>query len=150
MFDTRFVQWYRDGVFLGEGYGTWADNRPPAFCRRLQTGPSFPRHIAARFASGVSELDAGSRSLCFQKPRNARQRFDVLVFPDSHVTWRNASIGGDRGSLDDHQTNSAHGPTPEVDQVKIIGEAVVSRIHAHWRHRDSVAENKTPNCHRGK
>ena len=47
----------------------------------------------------------------------------MLVFPDSHVTWRNAP-GGDRGSLDDHQTNSAHGPTPEVDQVKIIGEAV--------------------------
>ena len=33
MFEYRFIQWYWDGVFLCEGYGTWADNRPPAFCQ---------------------------------------------------------------------------------------------------------------------
>jgi hypothetical protein len=102
MFDSRFIQRYRDGVFVSEGYGAWADNRPPAFFSRLQTSPSFPWHLATRLTPGVGELDSRSRSRCFQESCDTRQGFDLFVLPNSDVTRRNAPIGRDRASLDDH------------------------------------------------
>jgi uncharacterized Fe-S center protein len=73
----------------------------------------------------VRELNAGNRSGCFQEACDARQSFDVFVLPDADVMRRNAPVGRDRASLDDHETSPAHGSTPEVDQVKIVGETVV-------------------------
>jgi hypothetical protein len=86
----------------------------------------------------MRQLDAGHRALSVDKLRDARQHFDVLVFPDSEVSRRNAPFGRDRGGLDHDQTCSADRPTPEMNKVPITGEAVHHRILAHRRHGNSV------------
>ena len=91
----------------------------------------------------MRELNAGNGSMCFYEPGDAGQRFYVIVRPDADVFWRNAPISGNGSRLDDDQANSADGATAKVDEVKVIGVAVIRGIHAHRRHRDSVAEGDT-------
>jgi hypothetical protein len=71
-----FVKWDR----------TRADHWPAALLGRLEARPTFPRQVATRLPTGMRQLDARNSALAVDEFGDARQQFDVLVFPDSEVS----------------------------------------------------------------
>jgi hypothetical protein len=71
-----FVKWDR----------TRADYWPAALLGRLEARPPFPRLVATPLPTGMRQLDAGNSALAVDEFSDARQQFDVLVFPDSEVS----------------------------------------------------------------
>ena len=65
---------------------------------------------------------------------------DVLVLPDAQVGGGDAALGDDGGGLDEHEAGAALSAAAEVDQVPVVGEAVVRRVLAHGRDADAVGE----------
>ena len=149
MLDIRFEHGCRNRVSCVEGQGAGPDNRPAAFRGRFQAAPARPGRIATGLAPGVGELDAGNRALCLNEPGDPGQRLDMLIFPDSHVAGRNASLGGDGRSLDHHEPHAADRPAAKVNQVEVIGKTVLRANTAHGRHHDPVAESNAANGQRG-
>src|SRR5262245_43285063 len=98
----------------------------------------------------MRKLNAGSGSLCLQEARDAGQRFHVIVGPDAHIVWSNASISSNGSRLDDDKTNAANRTAAKVHQVKVIRVAVCCRIHAHRRHGNSVPEGDASDRYRSK
>jgi len=88
----------------------------------------------------VRQLDARHRALRADKLGQFSEGQDVLVRPETEVAGGDPSSRRHRGGLDHHQSNPAHGPGPVMDQMPVGGMAVMSRILAHRRHEDAVAE----------
>src|SRR3954452_24065631 len=102
------------------------DGRPSALFRtdRLCT---FPRSGGASLASGMRQLGAGDGTLFLDEPRDPRQKFYVLVFPYSQIFGTDASFRNDRIRLRKNHCCTAHRSTAEVDEMPIVGEAIVAR-----------------------
>jgi hypothetical protein len=63
----------------------------------------------------MRQLNAGNRSLGMHEPSNARERLDMLIPPDPHISGRNPAVRGDGRGLDHHQRRPADGTASEVD-----------------------------------
>ena len=90
--DPGLVERHRDRVAFGERDRAGPDDRPAPFLGRLQAGATLPRHVAARLAAGVGELDAGDGPLAVHEPGDPRQRLDVAVVPDPQVAGRDPPL----------------------------------------------------------
>jgi hypothetical protein len=88
----------------------------------------------------VRKLNAGVNALFMDEPRNARQKLDVVVFPDSQVLRANPPFRRYRCSFGKNQARATHSPAAEMDQVPVIGKAVGARILAHRRNHDAVGK----------
>jgi hypothetical protein len=92
----------------------------------------------------MRQLDAGNGALRMDELGDARQHFDMPVFPDSEVSRRNASFRSNRRCLDHYQGCPANRTTAEMDEMPIVGKAIYGTILAHWRHGDAVAKSDAP------
>jgi hypothetical protein len=88
----------------------------------------------------VGQLNASNSSLAVDKFRNAFQRLDVLVFPNSQIARGNATVRGDRRRFNYDQGDSADGSTSQMNQMPVIGKPILGAILAHWGHGDAIAE----------
>jgi len=73
-----------------ERNGAGGDGLPSTFLRR-DRGAGFPGARGAGFASRVGKLNAGDGTFRVDEIRDAFERGDVLVFPDSEVLGRDAA-----------------------------------------------------------
>jgi hypothetical protein len=97
----------------------------------------------------MRELNRRNRSLRFDKPGDAGQRFGMLIGPQTEVVWGNAAHRGDGRRFDHHQPHTAHGTTAEMYEMPIVRKAVDGAVLAHRRHGDPVAKRDAPNRQRG-
>jgi hypothetical protein len=93
----------------------------------------------------MRQLDAGDSTLAVNEFSDARQHFDMLVLPDSEVSRCNASFRAHRRRLDHYQACSADGPAAKMNQMPIVGEAILGGILTHGRHDNPVAKTDAPN-----
>ena len=68
------------------------------------------------------------------------ERFDVLILPYAEVARRDASFLRNARGLNHDQTCAAHGPASQVNQMPVIGEAILGGILAHRGDADPVGE----------
>ena len=128
-----------NGIALGPTTG-----QPPSSGVK-RPSPPFHGQLATRFAAGVRQLDARDSTLGVDKPGDAGQRLDVVVFPNSKVARSNAPVCGNRSRLDHYEGDPADSPAAEVDQMPVIGKSIMGGILAHRRHGDPVPKCDTAN-----
>jgi hypothetical protein len=88
-------------------------------------------------------IDAGNSALAVDELSDARQRLDLLVFPESKAARGDAPVRGYCGRLDHHQSGPADGgAAAQMDQMPVMGKAILGGIVAHRRHGDAVAERE--------
>jgi hypothetical protein len=119
---------------------TGTNHRPAALRGCLQEGAAFPGQIATRLASGVGQLDTGHSAFSMQKAGDACQRFGVPVVPDAHIARRDTAIARHRRGLDHDQSGAADGSTAQMDEMPVVGQALLGAVLTHRGHRDPVAE----------
>ena len=90
----------------------------------------------------MRQLDAGHRALRFDERGDAPQRFDLLVAPDAQVVGGNPPVRLHGGGFEDDQPGPAHGPTAQVHQVPVVGQAVHGRVLAHGRYGDAIGQGQ--------
>jgi hypothetical protein len=88
----------------------------------------------------VGDLNARHAPLRFNEGGNARQHGDMFVPPDSMIARRDSAAGFHRRRFDHHQPRAADRAAPQMDQVPIVGKAVLAGILAHGRDGDAVAQ----------
>ena len=71
--------------------------------------------------------------------RNARERFDLLVFPQTEALWGDAAARFHAGGFDDDQPGAADRSRAEVYEVPVVGHSVVCAVLAHGRNADAIA-----------
>jgi hypothetical protein len=116
-------------------------DRVPASFPGLDVIVPLPGFVCAGFASGVGDLDSGDGSVGFEEAADFREGFHVCVVVDSAVGRADASFGGDGGGFDHHESRSADGPRSEVDEMPVVGEAVLRGVLAHRRDADAVFDD---------
>ena len=135
------------------GDGRRRVDRPVAVFQRLVV--AFPRAPRRGLAPGMAELDADlGRGVLVDEIDHPLPGADVFGLIDAGAAGRDAAFALDIGHLGEHQPGAAHGAAAEMDEMKIVGRAVVGRIHAHRRHHDTVrhrhaaqAERREHGCH---
>jgi hypothetical protein len=98
----------------------------------------------------MGQLDAGGGALGVQEIDDAGEGGDMLVLPQAQIGIGNAALGGNAGGFEDHQAKAANGKAPEMDQMPVIGEAVLRRILAHGGDDRAVAQGQAAQGGRGK
>jgi hypothetical protein len=64
----------------------------------------------------------------------------VRIEPQAVATRSDPPLLGDRGRLDENEAGAAERKTPEMNQMEVVGEAVMRAVHRHRRHHDAVAQ----------
>ena len=67
---------------------------------------------------------------------------DVLVLPEAEVLGADAAFGGDGGGFGEDEGRAADGAAAEVDEMPVVGEAVLAGVFAHGRDDDAVGEGQ--------
>ena len=101
---------------------------------------AIPGTRAAGFAPRMRELYAGDRAVRVYERDDLAKLRDVLVTIDAEVERRDAALRDDGRGLGDDETRAADGTASEMHQMPIVREAVDTRIFAHRRDGDAVAE----------
>ncbi len=65
---------------------------------------------------------------------------NVLVFPDAKIVRRDAALRGDGRGFKHDQARAALRPAAQVDEVPVVGEAIVAGVLAHGRNADAIAK----------
>jgi hypothetical protein len=88
----------------------------------------------------VGQLDSRDGALLPNELENAREHFDVLVFPNPKILRADAAFGQDGGRLGENERRAPDGAASEMDEVPVGSEPILARILAHRRDDDAVAE----------
>ena len=126
-----------DGERFVEANGGRSDRLPAAFRRRDGTA-LFPWDRHAGFAAGVSELGSSVGAVLVEEGCDSLEFRDVLVFPDAEIAGSDAGFGTYGVSFRNDEGSAADGPTSEVDEVPVVGEAVDRGVFAHGGDDDAV------------
>ena len=121
----------------------------PATFRGRNGASLLPWNGHAGLAAGVSELGASVGAVLVEEVRDALEFGDVLVFPDSEVSRRDAAFGVDRVGLCDDEAGTADGAAAEMDQVPVAGEAIDAGVFAHGGDGDTVWHSEAAEFKRG-
>lgn len=78
----------------------------------------------------------------WRKSGDVGERGDLLVLPQAEVAVRDAAFRQDSGRLDDHEAEPAKREPPKMDEVPVIGDAVLRRILAHGCNDGAVAKRE--------
>ena len=79
----------------------------------------------------MGKLRSGNRSVLAEEADDAREVFDVRVFPDTKVGGTDAPFRRDCSGFGENRTSAADGAGAEVNQMPIIAEAVFAGVLAH-------------------
>ena len=93
-------------------------------------------------AAGMGELDARGGAFGVEEIDDAGERRDLGIIPEAEVAVGNAGFGQDAGGFEDDEAEAAQGEAAEVDEVPVVGEAVLRRILAHRRDDRAVAKRQ--------
>src|SRR5688500_7137795 len=116
--------------------------RAACFGRR---GPdALPRPARAGLAARVRELHACAPALRVHEIHNALEEWDVPVIPDAKILGTDAAGWLDGGRLRHHQAGATGREAAEVHEVPVVGEAILTRVLAHWRNGDTVSQRDIP------
>ena len=113
----------------------------PAAVGRCDRGPSLPSNARTGLPPGVCKLNPRDGPVRPQESNNAREFFDVLVFPQTQIRRGNSSARFDSSGFRENDTRAAHSARCQVNRMPVIRETVFARILAHGRNPDSVPEN---------
>jgi hypothetical protein len=138
--DAGLVEGLRNGVVRREGNGAGTEGLPAAFVG-LKEAFATERRGHGGFAAGVSELNSGANALRVDKLGDAGEGGNVVVGIDAEVGRRDASFGEDRGCLEHNEGGSALGTRAEMNEVPVVGEAVLRGVLAHGRDADAIGES---------
>jgi hypothetical protein len=65
------------------------------------------------------------------------------IEPQAVAAGRDPPLRANRGRLDENQAGAAERKTPEMHEMKIVGEAIVRAVHRHRRDDNAVAQGHT-------
>ena len=85
--------------------GATTSSQPPS--SGLDVAAALPRRRRRGLATGVRELDAGNSLLAADEGGDPLPGRGLLVVPDAGVRRRDATLGGDRRGLGEHQPGAA-------------------------------------------
>jgi hypothetical protein len=86
----------------------------------------------------MSELDSRHTALFAKESCDAREKFDMFIFPTSEILRADPPFGGHRTSLCKSQGRSADRSAAKMHQMPIVGKAVRTRVLAHRRYDNPV------------
>ena len=96
-------------------------------------------------ASGASGLvpshGTETDALRRDERRYAPEGIALGVVPQPQAMGRDAPARLDMGCFGEHEPGAADGARAEVDQMPVLGHAVVGRVLAHGRDHDPVAQS---------
>src|ERR1019366_5630602 len=81
-------------------------------------------------------------SLRVEEVHNLSERGDVLVLPDADVVRGDAAFGQDGSGFGEDEASASDGAAAQVDEMPIVGEAVMARVLTHRRDGDAVGERQ--------
>ena len=93
LLNSRLIQRCRRNIRVAKGNSAGSVDRTPAAILHVDGLTAIPRLGGAGLASGMRELGSGIGALCLDKANDARERFDVLVFPDAKIGRTDAPSG---------------------------------------------------------
>src|SRR5688572_15957627 len=108
--DAALIQLLWNRVVVIKGEWTWSHHSPAAYLPCLQASATLPGRLATCLASRMSQLNASRCALLLEEPRNARQRFRMLIPPDAHVGRRDPPLARDCRRFDKDQPDSTSRP----------------------------------------
>lgn len=107
-----------------------------------------PRPIRARFASRVCQLNSGKTPVLMNEFHDPRERFCVPVAPDAEVLRTDAGLGQHRRRFAKNNRRASHRTAAQMHKVPVVREAILTRVLAHRRNRNSVPERYRANFER--
>ena len=116
-----------------------SEHRPVSRCQRqINTFPSASR---GAFASGMAQLQRNlGVGACMHKVNNAFPGHLLFVVPHSRAGWRDARVGRNAGHLHHNHSRAAHGAASQMNQVKVVGNAILRHVGGHRRHDHAILE----------
>ena len=144
----RFIERHGRGIAFGKRDRAGGDHRPASFGRRFEPRATFPRQVAASLAPGVGKLNAGDGVLGVNEPGNPRQRLDMAVVPDSHVSRCDSPLRRNRRRFDNDEPHAACCAAAKVNQMPVVGHALGRAVLAHRRHDDPIAKRDAADLER--
>jgi hypothetical protein len=89
----------------------------------------------------VGQLNTSNASLRSDESHNARQRFDMLIGPDTKIIRANTSDRCHSRGLGQDKSSAANGAAAEMHEVPFVRQAVNRGIFAHGRNGDAVGQS---------
>ena len=116
--------------------GPWLVTACMVFRRQCSVTVPWPLH--ARLPPRMSELNRRHRSIGAQKRSDALERRNLSVMPQTEVAMGDAPFGDHSRRLGHHDAGAALCELAEMNQMPVIGHAVLGRVLAHRRNHDPV------------
>ena len=88
----------------------------------------------------MGQLNAGARTLRVDELGYALERGNVVVLPDAVIGGGDTALRRDGGSLKGDQACATLSTCAEMDEMPIVGEAVLRGVLAHGRDSDAIGE----------
>src|SRR6516162_2660975 len=95
---------------------------------------AMPGPARRALPAGVGELHARRGVEAVQEIGDALELRDLRIEPQAVTARRDPPLLGDRSRFDENKTGAAKRKASEMNQMKIIGEAVMRTVHRHRRH----------------
>jgi hypothetical protein len=86
----------------------------------------------------MRQLNCRDCALGLHELSDAGQRSNVGLQPQSQIAGRNASLGADRGGLDENGSSTAYGSAAKMNELPVIRNSVDVAVLTHWRNYNSV------------
>ena len=134
-------QGFRRETLAGGG----VDGAPAALCHGDRPALILPGRGRGRFEARVRQLSSGHAALLANESDDARQIFDMRVFPDAEVARTDASLGEHSDGFGEDGSCAAYSSRAEVNQMPVVGESILARVLAHGRNRNAVPEGNISN-----
>ena len=149
--DSSVIQFGWNDTARGKWQRARGKDRPPSaifLIHDVFTG--FPGRGRARFPACMRELQARKRALVFDESKDAREHFDLVVFPESQIFRTDASFRKDCRCFRHDERGAADGTAAKMHEMPVIREAVDARILAHGRNADAVPQTDVSQFERSK
>src|ERR1700726_3471250 len=82
------------------------------------------------------------------KADDSSERFNVLITPNAKVLRTNATLGKNGRCLGQHQPGSAHGAAAQMDEMPVVGVAIMTGVLAHGRDKHTICKLEVSNGER--
>lgn len=135
--DLIDAQGARQALALLEGDGRGRHSLPAAL---VQGQLRAAEAAAAALAACVPNLDAGHGARLNDALHDGLPRRHMLGAPQTRAARGDAALRHHTRGLADHKTHAARCTSDVVHLVKLMGHAVLRRVHAHRTHSNTVLE----------
>jgi len=88
----------------------------------------------------MRQLNTWDNIPLFDESKDAPQGLDVRIAPDTQIFGADPGISSDSSGFRHDQGCTAYGAGCQVNEMPVVGEAILAGILAHGRNEYSVAE----------